>query len=265
MRLVGPDGKELSPEEAQAAMARRATAGGARTPNTSMQPGVSSPAGDHYSTAGDFLKLAAALTSHRLLDSAHTAALFGARYAAGSDFRANGGGPGVNAEFSIFPSGDVLVVLSNYDPPSATTIAQHARSLLTALPAQRQPKTALRGEIDSLHAAMVAAFRQNPASVARFYTDDARIIGMGMHKTGRTEVDAYWSQGMGPTDWVLETLEVGGTRDEPWVLGRSTIGGAGGRRMITDYVAILQRGSDGTLRYRLDLFTPAERPMMRMP
>ena len=89
---------------------------------------MSGPAGDHYSTVGDFLKLANALTSHRLLDSAHTAAVLGARYARGDDFRANGGGPGVNAEFSIFPSGDVMVVLSNYDPPAATAIAEYVRS-----------------------------------------------------------------------------------------------------------------------------------------
>jgi hypothetical protein len=56
--------------------------------------------------------------------------VYGARYAAGDDFRANGGGPGVNAEFSIFPSGDVMVVLSNYDPPAATEVAQFIRGRL---------------------------------------------------------------------------------------------------------------------------------------
>ena len=92
-------------------------------------PGISSPAGDHYSTAGDFLKLASAILGHRLLDSSRTAALLGARYASGKDFRYNGGGPGVNAEFSIFPTGEVLIVLANYDPPAATTVAQYIRSL----------------------------------------------------------------------------------------------------------------------------------------
>ena len=71
-----------------------------------------------------------AIISHRLLDSAHTAALLGARYASETDFRSNGGGPGVNAEFSIYPSGHVMVVLSNYDPPSATAVAQYIRSLI---------------------------------------------------------------------------------------------------------------------------------------
>jgi CubicO group peptidase (beta-lactamase class C family) len=132
MRILGADGRELSPEEAKEAMARRSASSSARRPNASLQAGMSSPAGDHYSTVGDFLRLANALTSYRLLDSTHTTALLGARYATGKDFRANGGGPGVNAEFSIFPSGDVVVVLSNYDPPAATDVAEFIRSLITA-------------------------------------------------------------------------------------------------------------------------------------
>jgi CubicO group peptidase (beta-lactamase class C family) len=128
LRIMGADGRQLSPEEAREAVARRAA--GVRKSNTNIQPGMSGPAGDHYSTVGDFFKLAAAIKSHRLLDSAHTTALLGSRYSSGSDFRANGGGPGVNAEFSIYPSGDVIVVLSNYDPPSATAVAQYVRSLI---------------------------------------------------------------------------------------------------------------------------------------
>ncbi|HEV8597800.1 MAG TPA: serine hydrolase domain-containing protein [Gemmatimonadales bacterium] len=108
---------------------------GTRRPNTSMQPGMSGPAGDHYSTVGDFLKLADALLGYRLLDSARTTALLGVRYAAGQDFRANGGGPGTNAEFSIYPGGEVIVVLSNYDPPSGTAVAQYLRSLIAPPPA----------------------------------------------------------------------------------------------------------------------------------
>ena len=130
LRLMGPDGRELSPEEAREAMARRAASSAPRRPNTEVQPGRSGPAGGHLTTVGDLFKLAQALTQHRLLDSAHTVALFGARYATGEDFRANGGGPGVNAEFSLYPSGYLLVVLSNYDPPGATDVAEFIRSKL---------------------------------------------------------------------------------------------------------------------------------------
>jgi D-alanyl-D-alanine carboxypeptidase len=108
-----------------------------RRPNTWSQAGMSSPAGGDYSSVGDFLKLADALLTHKLLDSVRTAAVLGARYAAGQDFRANGGGPGTNAEFSIYPGGEVIVVLSNYDPPAATAVAQYLRSLVAPPPAAK--------------------------------------------------------------------------------------------------------------------------------
>lgn len=117
----------------------RMTDGGRRTPgprrpNTDSKPGLSGPAGDHYSSVDDLHRLATALTNHQLLDSTHTAALLGPRYAEGAGFRAAGGGPGVNAELSLYPSGFVVVVLSNYDPPSATEVAQYIRSLITSAP-----------------------------------------------------------------------------------------------------------------------------------
>lgn len=117
----------------------RIMTGGPRRPNISTQAGMSGPAGGHYSTVGDFLKLANALLGHRLLDSARTAALLGTRFSAGQDFRANGGGAGTNAEFSLYPGGEVIVVLSNYDPPAATVLAQYLRSLI-ALPAAAAPR-----------------------------------------------------------------------------------------------------------------------------
>jgi CubicO group peptidase (beta-lactamase class C family) len=129
-KIVGPDGHELSPEEARKAVAELAAEGTARHPNTATEAGTSGPAGDDYSTAADFIRFARALVSRRLLDSPRTAAVLGTRYRAGGDFRIAGGAPGVNAEFSIFPSGYVVVVLSNYDPPAATTIAQFIRGLL---------------------------------------------------------------------------------------------------------------------------------------
>jgi CubicO group peptidase (beta-lactamase class C family) len=128
LRILGPDGRELSPEEAEEARARRAAA--PRNPNTEVQPGRSSPAGGDLTTVGDFFRLARALRAFRLLDSTHTMTLFGPRYQRGDDFRANGGGPGVNAEFSMYPNGYTLVVLSNYDPPAATEVAEFIRGLI---------------------------------------------------------------------------------------------------------------------------------------
>jgi CubicO group peptidase (beta-lactamase class C family) len=253
LRLIGPDGREVTQEEARAARAGRA--GAPRRPNSGMMGGMASPAGDYFTTASDLLKLATALTTHRLLDSAHTAAFLGARYASGNDYRANGGGPGVNAEFSIYPSGDVVAVLSNYDPPSATAVAEHIRGLLRGAPKSAQ--SALRAEVDSLHAAMVAAFKRSAAGVAQFYTDDAVIQGMGRRLKGRAQVDQYWQQFSGALGWSLEILEFGGTRDSPWLLGRSTLVSSSGMRQATDYVGVLERGTDGKLRYRVDFFSRA--------
>jgi ketosteroid isomerase-like protein len=178
----------------------------------------------------------------------------------------------VNAEFSIFPSGDVMVVLSNYDPPAATEVAQHIRSLIggtfprapAADPAPRS-QGSLRSEIEALHAEMVAAYKREPSSVARFYTDDASILGGGQRAIGREQIDRYWGGGPGAADWILEVLEVGGDRQAPWVRGRSTLVSQSGRRMVTDYVGILKRGADDRLRFYLDMFVAGSPEMRRSP
>ena len=63
---------------------------------------------------------------------------------------------------------------------SLITLLAFVAAAHSELRAQSAARPALRGEVDSLHAAMTAAFRRDPASVASFYTDDARIIGMGV-------------------------------------------------------------------------------------
>ena len=130
---------------------------------------------------------------------------------------------------------------------------------VTPAAAQSAPvaQTELRAEIEALHAAMTEALRKEPASVSRFYTDDARIIGGGRALSGRAEVDADWAQASMFSDWSLEIIETGGTPSEPWVLGRSTLTSRSGRAMVTTYLGILQRGSDGALRYRIDMYTGA--------
>jgi CubicO group peptidase (beta-lactamase class C family) len=130
--IIGPDGKQLNPEEARAAVAQHNPGTQGLRPNTAFEAGVSGPAGDDFSTVGDLLRLANALVSHRLLDAAHTSAVLGSRFSQGGEFRANGGGPGVNAELSIYPNGYVIAVLSNYDPPAATAVAQAIRSLVAS-------------------------------------------------------------------------------------------------------------------------------------
>jgi ketosteroid isomerase-like protein len=112
----------------------------------------------------------------------------------------------------------------------------------------------LKQQVEALHAAMVSAFAANPASVAKFYADDAGVVGGGFRAVGRAAVDDYWkSMGAGYT-WKLEVLDVGGIPEAPWVHGRSTLTNPNGRVSPTEYIGLLQRGVDNQLRFRVDAY-----------
>jgi ketosteroid isomerase-like protein len=144
--------------------------------------------------------------------------------------------------------------------PLAATLAAAAPS---STPAQ-SPST-LRRDVEALHAAIVAAFKTDPATVARFYTDDASIMFSGGRYVGREQVDQYWRQGPFPETWTLEVLEVGGDSLTPWVRGRSTLTGQSGRRQVVDYIGLLKRQPDGQLRYYVDMFVGVPGMVMRRP
>jgi C-terminal processing protease CtpA/Prc/ketosteroid isomerase-like protein len=165
-------------------------------------------------------------------------------------------------------SRDVMRAAAARDTPARVVVARDGRRLeLRVAPHVEGPAAgaagaagapdALRREVEALNAAMVAAFRRDPASVARFYTDDATIVGAGARHTGRAAVDRYWARATGFVDWTLEVLEVGGSPDAPWQRGRSTLVGQGGRRMVTEFLGVLRRGAGGALRFHVDMFTAA--------
>jgi len=90
--------------------------------NMYTTPARGSSAGGGFANASDLLHFAAALQSGRLLSSEDTARLFG------GGIGVAGGAPGINADLEIdSQSGYVLVVLSNYDPPSAEAVAKTIR------------------------------------------------------------------------------------------------------------------------------------------
>jgi ketosteroid isomerase-like protein len=127
-------------------------------------------------------------------------------------------------------------------------------AIALVIPGALAAQEPLKRQIDSLHAAMVAAFATDPASTAKFYTDDAGVVGGGMRVVGRDAVNNYWrSIGPGST-WKLDVLDVGGIPDAPWVHGRSTLTSGSGRVSLTEYVGLLQRGVDGQLRFRVDAY-----------
>jgi ketosteroid isomerase-like protein len=125
-------------------------------------------------------------------------------------------------------------------------------------------RVTLRQEVDSLLTAMVAAFKAEPASVARFYTDDGSILGGGQRAVGREQIDQYWRDATMFADWRLEVLEVGGEGPTPWVRGRSTLHGRSGRMMVTEFVGLLKRQPDG-LKFYVDMYVATSPGMRRVP
>jgi ketosteroid isomerase-like protein len=121
-------------------------------------------------------------------------------------------------------------------------------------------QASLRREVEALNARMVVALQQDRATVARFYADDATIVGGGMRASGRAEIDRYWAEGPAFVDWKLEVLDVGGSCDSIWQRGLSTLTSTSGRSMVTEFLSVLKRAPGGTLEYHLDMFVAARPP-----
>ena len=125
------------------------------------------------------------------------------------------------------------------------------------------PKT-VRQQVEAANLAMTTAFnRGDYQGAARGYADDARIIGPnGERVSGRAAIDRYW-MGLPPkSNWKLEVLEVGGSPESPWQLGRSTLtmpGRDGGPTSISvvDFVGVWKKQSDGTLKLYIDMWNPS--------
>ncbi len=139
----------------------------------------------------------------------------------------------------------------------ACILASAARPLAAQ---QTASPAALRAEVTRLNEEMVAAFqRGDRAAVARFYADDARIVGPGRRVVqGREAIDRYWASIGSPAEWRLEVVEVGGSANEVYQLGVSTL--TSPRRDGTpdtytcDFVVIWKRQPDGRLRIALDQY-----------
>ena len=113
---------------------------GSPHPNTDQLPPRPTPAGGGYSTVGDLLKFATALTSGKLLpqrwlaEATQPQASQGPGYGYGfgtqgtgprAHFGHNGGAPGQNGELRIYPAtGYVVAALANADPPAASQLVE---------------------------------------------------------------------------------------------------------------------------------------------
>ena len=128
----------------------------ARRANTPMRPLKGSPAGGGYSTVDDLLRFSVALLGSKLLSQKYTEIITtgkvemgapGRKYAYGfgeevSDGRRiighNGGGPGIGANFDMFPElGYTAVILGNYDSPAMMQVMRKIRELLPSPAAVR--------------------------------------------------------------------------------------------------------------------------------
>ena len=126
---------------------------------------------------------------------------------------------------------------------------------------------AIRRELAAINDAMAATFnRGDYLGAARFYTDDAQIIGPGVRVTGRAAVDRYWTSLPAGATWRLDVLDAGGGRNSPWQLGRSTLvmptrGGDGTTSTsVVDFLAVWRRQPDGALKLYIDMYVPVPRP-----
>lgn len=160
----------------------------------------------------------------------------------------------------------MLVTLTHQPMTPTRSLPGVAAFILAAalmLPVTTEAQQPLRQEVEALLGAMVTAFKTDPASVARFYTDDASILGGGGRYVGREQIDQYWAGATMFADWRLELLEVG-DGSSPWVRGRSTLHGKSGRTMVTEFIGILRRQPDG-LRFYVDMYVAASPGMRRTP
>ena len=117
--------------------------------NTSIRPLRGSAAGGGYSTVNDLLKFSQALYGHKLLSEKYTTIVTTGKVEAGGPDRKygygfgdnlidglhitghNGGGPGIGANFDIFPElGYTAVVLSNYSAPTMIPVVKKIRELI---------------------------------------------------------------------------------------------------------------------------------------
>ncbi|HJQ38214.1 MAG TPA: DUF4440 domain-containing protein [Thermoanaerobaculia bacterium] len=123
--------------------------------------------------------------------------------------------------------------------------------LLFAVPLLAEPP---RAEIERLNREMTAALnRGDGLAVAAVYADAARIVGPKRQTVeGREAINAYWSR-IKNAKWTLEVREVGGTKDDAYQTGVSTLTSERGS-YTCDFVLIWKRDASGKLRIHLDLY-----------
>jgi uncharacterized protein (TIGR02246 family) len=179
---------------------------GPRKDSTPHLTGRGSSAGGGYSTLDDMLKFGQALIDHKLVNKQYTDIVLSnqmppGQSPAGYGFftvqvngtRAignNGGGPGTNSTFIVYPElGYTVVVMSNYDPPSASKVNGKIRDLLPTNSAliAAAPQTLSSAqlsqseqEVRKLEREWLDAYEQHDAAAMdRILADDFKLTQSG--------------------------------------------------------------------------------------
>jgi len=163
--------------------------------NTPVRPAKGSPAGGGYSTVEDMLKFSLALYGHKLLSQKYTEIVTAGKVESGGPGRKyaygfgdnvidgshivghNGGGPGIGANFDIFPEiGYVAVILSNHSAPTMMSVVKKIRELIgtnaaphsspphTGALQQRQSVSQAEKEVRKLEREWLDAYEQHDAA-----------------------------------------------------------------------------------------------------
>jgi CubicO group peptidase (beta-lactamase class C family) len=191
-----------------------------RANNTATLPARGSSAGGGYSTAPDLLRLSQALLTDKLLPKEWTDWLFTGKLDAPGrrSIGVAGGSPGVNAVLEIAPP-YTLVVLSNYDPPSAEEVAREGRKIAGIGGGERRRRSAEGpGEV------MIGGRVQIPMDVASHVpVIEAKVNGKGPF---RFDVDSGFAGMMNVSHALAEKLSLP-------VLGEDISGDPSGKNQKT--------------------------------
>jgi CubicO group peptidase (beta-lactamase class C family) len=236
---------------------------GKRRTNLFLHSFKGGPAGGGFSTVEDLFRFATALTGHKLLSQKYTDIITtgkvksggdeGSQYAYGfEDARLNGqreighggGFPGINSELRIFPDlGYTVAVMANYDPPTASRVAERVGKLLTGgeipkpanLSAEVLQKYAGRYEATDREGRPMmieATLRNNefwiqvgpgrhkflPLSETELYDEEYPDVRLIVNRDAKGEVTSVVLKNAGPTDLTARKV----ARPAPSVKGNTT-------------------------------------------
>jgi CubicO group peptidase (beta-lactamase class C family) len=218
---------------------------GRRRTNLFLHSFKGGPAGGGFSTVEDLFRFATALTTNKLLSQKYTDLITTGKVKTSGDedtqyaygfqeeknngqrsFGHGGGFPGINSELRIFPDlGYTVAVMANYDPPTASRVADRVTKLLAGgdIPkaAQLSPevlqKYAGRYEATDKEGRAVvidATFRNNefwvqvgpgrhrflPLSETELYDEEYSDVRLLINRDAQGEVSSIVLKNAGPSD-----------------------------------------------------------------